>query len=57
MEIIRILGHRTPKFFRNAEDSVPYSGFQQSDKLKFDRLGTFACHGKGHKFLTQKSAK
>ena len=22
--IIRILGHRTPKFFRNAEDSVPY---------------------------------
>ena len=36
MEIIRILGHRTPKFFRNAEDSVPYSVFQQNDKLKFD---------------------
>jgi len=35
MEIIRILGHRTPKFFRNAEDSVPYSVFQQTDKLKF----------------------
>ena len=36
MEIIRILGHRTPKFFRNAEDSVPYSVFQQNDKLQFD---------------------
>ena len=35
MEIIRILGHRTPKFFRNAEDSVPYSVFRQSDKLQF----------------------
>ena len=32
MEIIRILGHRTPKFFRCAEDSVPYSVFQQTDK-------------------------
>ena len=36
MEIIRILGHRTPKFFRNAEDSVPYSVFRQSAKLKFE---------------------
>ena len=36
MEIIRILGHRTPKFFRNAEDSVPYSVFQQNDKLQFE---------------------
>ena len=36
MEIIRILGHRTPKFFRNAGDSVPYSVFQQTDKLKFE---------------------
>ena len=38
MEIIRILGHRTPKFFRNSEDSVPYSVFQQNDKLQFETL-------------------